>query len=60
MTVVRQNILSTIMLKNVKLSYGSVRLHLEMSEICQAINSLINSRIQVFGIVSLLVGLKLK
>ena len=38
MTVVRQNILSTIMLKNVKLSYGNLRLHLATPEIFQARN----------------------
>ena len=36
MTVVRQNILSMIMLKNVKLSYGKVRFHLPY--ICRARN----------------------
>ena len=36
MSVIRQNILSTIMLKNGKLSNGNVRLHLAKPEICQA------------------------
>ena len=43
--VARQNILNTIMLKNVKLFYGNVRLHLATPEICQTINSLINTRV---------------
>ena len=32
--VVHQNILSNVMLKNVKLSYGNVRFHLTTPEIC--------------------------
>ena len=36
--VVRQNDLSTIMLKNVKLSYENVKLHLAAPEIYQARN----------------------
>ena len=36
--VVRQNVLSTIILKNVKLSYKNVKLHLATPEICQARN----------------------
>ena len=36
MTVVRQNIMSTVMLKNDKLSNEIVRLHLATPEICQA------------------------
>ena len=38
MTVVRQNILSTDMLKNDKLSSGKVNLHLVTPELCQARN----------------------
>ena len=38
MTVVRRNILSTIMLKKVKLSYGNVRFHRATPEICQVRN----------------------
>ena len=41
-----QNILSTVMLENVKLSYGNVRLHLSTPEICQAIKSSINLVVQ--------------
>ena len=37
-TVVRQNILSVIMLKNVKPSYGNVRFYLARPEICWARN----------------------
>ena len=38
MMVVLENILSSVMLKNVKLSYGSVRFHLATPEICYASN----------------------
>ena len=34
MTVIRQNILSMIMLKNVKISYGNASFHLAIPEIC--------------------------
>ena len=43
--VVRQNILSTVMLKNDKLFSGSVRWYLATQEIYQARNSSINPRI---------------
>ena len=44
MTVVRQNILSTAMLKNDKLSNGNGSLHLATPEICQARNLSSNPR----------------
>ena len=44
MMLVRQKMLSTIMLKNDKLSNGNVRLQLTTPEICQASNSLNKSR----------------
>ena len=40
----RQNVLSTIMLKNFKLSYKNVRLHWATPEICQARNLSSNPR----------------
>ena len=48
MMVVQQNVLSTIMLKNIKLSDENVSLQLATPEICQAINSSINARIDAF------------
>ena len=42
--VVRQNVPSTIMLKNVKVSNENVRLQLATPEICQARNLSSNSR----------------
>ena len=47
MMLVHQNILSTVMLKNVKLSYGNVRLHLAIPEICQARNCVVTHVILV-------------
>ena len=44
MTVVLQNMLSSVMLKNYKLSNGNVRLHLAAPEICQARNLSSNPR----------------
>ena len=38
MKVVRENILSSVMLKNDKLTNGNVILHLATSDICQAKN----------------------
>ena len=47
MTVVRQNILSTVMLKNDKLCNGNARLHLVTPEICQPETYCANPRINI-------------
>ena len=42
--MIRQNVLSTIMLKNVKLFYQNVKLQLTTTEMSQAINLSTNAR----------------
>ena len=53
MMVVRQNVLTTIMLKNVKLANGNVRLRLETPEIYRTINSSSSLRINILKTVEL-------
>ena len=54
MTVVRQNILSIVMLKTDKLYNGNVRLQLATPEICQARNSSVNTRTICFVLILML------